>query len=428
VSGPAVAEIRPWRSGLVLPFPASAVNAALDRLVRPTQRVAGRRASSFRLCGYVGLAVAVAVSQAVVAAHGGSATTMGLLTVTAVGTFLALVVVASLVVGEEVLVYYHHEVAVLATSALVLWSLGRPVLAYLDAVVLGLAGFLACGRIGCLLVGCCHGRPARVGAVYGDEHATHGFTAGYVGVRLLPVPAIEAAAVAGIVVGGLVQVRAGAAPGQALVWHVAAYGAIRSWLELLRGDPGRPHVAGLSQAQWTAVLLVAAVAVAVGAGAVPGTGPVIAVSLALTGAAAGVAARRGRRDRRSGGLLAPRHLAELAALVGASSSAPAVPPGAEAPRVMGPSSAGVVLSTGSGAGAEGGGEHYALSVHARGLTSPEAVHLARVILRVRHPDVAVAHVVAGRAGVHHLVVPAHSFAAAPAGSYEVAEVAATPVS
>ena len=31
---------------------------------------------------------------------------------------------------------------------------------YLDATALGLGAFLACGRVGCTLAGCCHGRPA----------------------------------------------------------------------------------------------------------------------------------------------------------------------------------------------------------------------------------------------------------------------------
>jgi len=396
VVGPGVGvEVRTWRGSLPAPRVVAAVNRGLDRLVRPTVTVAGHPASTFRLCGYAGLVVAVAVSQAVVAAHGRSPLVMAGLTVTAVATFLVLVMVTTLVVGEEVIVYFHHQVAVLTTCLALLWVLDEPILAYLDAVLLGVGGFLLCGRVGCLLVGCCHGRPARLGARYRQEHADHGFPAGYVGVRLLPVPVVESLAVAGIVAVGIGLVAGGAPPGQALVWYVVAYGAVRSWLELLRGD-GRPQAGGISHGQWTGVALVAGTNAAVGAGLLPGAAAVGPIALAVTVAAALVAWARWRRSPRDAEIHSPRHLAEVAGMLRDLAGRP---PGLH---VTGPSSAGVVISGTSGIAGHTH-DHYGLS--AQPSLSPRAAHdLAQAVLRARHPEAATAHLIEGTNSVHHLLV------------------------
>ena len=56
-------------------------------------------------------------------------------------TFLTLTMATKIVTGTEALVYYHHQVAVLTTSALLLNGLREPVLPYLDVTALGLGGF-----------------------------------------------------------------------------------------------------------------------------------------------------------------------------------------------------------------------------------------------------------------------------------------------
>lgn len=436
-------EVRTWRGQRLLPRwrPASramaAVNSTLDRLVRPTVTVAGRRVSSYRFCGYVGLAVAIAVSQAVVAAHHLSPAVMALLTLTAVTTFLALVTVTKLVMGEELIVYYHHEIAVLTTTVTLLWVLDQPILGYLDAVMLGIGGFLLCGRVGCLLVGCCHGRPARLGARYRHEHAEHGFTAGYVGVRLLPVPVLESLAVTAIVVAGVIQVAGGAEPGAALVWYVIAYGAVRSWLELLRGDPGRPHAWGVSHGQWIALGMVGSVSLAVWTGTAPGDSRASGVALAATMAACSLAWARWRSDPGAADVVAPRHLAEVAAMLRGLAGRP---PGLH---VTGPTSAGIIISgdsidtvdtapvahagerqsaeavhtahAGQPRGADstatagpGRHRHYALSTRASRLSPAAAQALARVVLRLLHPEATAGHLLTGDSGVHHLLVPSPS--------------------
>ena len=122
-----------------------------------------------------------------------------------------------IVTGRESLVYYHHEVAILSVSAGLLTSVGLPVLPYLDVTALGLGVFLVCGRCGCLMVGCCHGKPFRWGLRYSEAHAREGFPAAcYVGARLFPVQALEALVVGTIVSACAIAVLRGAAPGTAV--------------------------------------------------------------------------------------------------------------------------------------------------------------------------------------------------------------------
>jgi hypothetical protein len=125
------------------------------------------------------------------------------LVLTAVLTFLALAMVTKIITGEENLIYYHHEIAVMVVAACLLNLLYQPVLPYLDITILGLGTFLAFGRVGCLMVGCCHGRPHGRGVCYRAEHAAAGFTPYLVGVRLFPIQAVESVWVFSIVVVGV---------------------------------------------------------------------------------------------------------------------------------------------------------------------------------------------------------------------------------
>ena len=52
-----------------------------------------------------------------------------------------------------------HVWVALGAVALLRWAAGAPVLPGLDVLAVGLCPFLACGRLGCVTVGCCHGQP-----------------------------------------------------------------------------------------------------------------------------------------------------------------------------------------------------------------------------------------------------------------------------
>jgi Prolipoprotein diacylglyceryl transferase len=160
------------------------INGRLDRLARPEVRLLGRVRPAFLVCGYTGLAAAVALALTLVGLRGLSPWVFGGIILTSMATFLALAMATKIVTGREMLIYYHHEVAVMAVAAGYLWLLCRPMLPYLDITLLGVGTFLAFGRVGCLMAGCCHGRPHGWGVRYREEHAAAGFTPCFVGVRL----------------------------------------------------------------------------------------------------------------------------------------------------------------------------------------------------------------------------------------------------
>lgn len=230
-----------------------------SRFLAPYLHFGTRKVSSFTFCGIVGVTAAVALAMTLTAHRGLPLGVMAAIVVSAIATFFAVILVTKVITGVEQIIYYHHEIAVLVVAAIVARLFGAPVLAYLDATILGIGAFLFCGRIGCLLVGCCHGRPSRFGVRYGDEHVACGFTWYYAGIPLFPLQLVEAVWVLVVVIVSSVDVWRGAPYGAALAAYVVAYDFARFALEYFRGDPARPYTAGLSQAQWISFWLTAAV-------------------------------------------------------------------------------------------------------------------------------------------------------------------------
>ena len=121
-------------------------------------------------------------------------------------------------------------------------------------------------RIGCLLNGCCHGRPTRLffGVVFLDARSR--VPRSLLGVPLHPSQVYEAVGASLIFL--LLRRTAlprgrGPAPGTAFLLFVALYASLRFATDFVRGsDPGLIRLGGLSTAQLMALLsLVAAVAV-----------------------------------------------------------------------------------------------------------------------------------------------------------------------
>jgi hypothetical protein len=170
-----------------------------------------------------------------------------------------------------------------------------------DAVTIGIATFLVFGRLGCLSVACCHGRPAqRSGVVYRNEHVEVGLWHRWAHRPLIPVQLIEAAGTFGLVVVALV---AAATPGTASLVLGVGYSTMRFFLEHARGDSARPFFYGISEAQWcclaVAVLCVVARPMWI----------TVSVLLMLSGAVTILVVRRVHRE-----LELPQHLRELAEL------------------------------------------------------------------------------------------------------------------
>ena len=317
---------------------------------------------------------------------GSPAVGLGLIALAA-ATFLAVAMGTKVLLGEERLTFYHHAAALALVCGAAAAALGQPLLHMLDVGAAGLAAALSGARVGCLLVGCCHGRPAGWGIRYPPAHAAEGFPAHLVGVRLVPVQAMESLLAAALAALGTILVLQGARPGTFLAACAGSYAAGRFLLEVLRGDPDRRRRAGLTQAQWTSLAIAAGVPAAAIAGLLPRAAweSAPAALLAVT-----IAATAWRRRSGVERLLRPDHVRELADAARAASSRPARR-----------TSEGLLLT----AEQVGGTRLYAFSRAPAALTPAAAGAVARLLLRLRHPGAA--HELAtGGNGVYHLLVSA----------------------
>lgn len=226
------------------------LNSLLDELPRTTFGALAREAPAFRSCGVAGYHVALAATLAAALLGGRSPLVAAALAAVSAWSFLVHALIWRRVRGRERLVLLEHVWVTLACTAPAAWWLGAGAGA-LDPVAVGLAFFLAFGRVGCTLAGCCHGRPSSVGLVYDERHVSEGFPSHLVGIRLFPVQPLEAAGLLAIGVTGLAAMPF-ARPGHVLAGFLFGYAVLRFGLEGLRGDR-RPHLLGLSQARWMAI-------------------------------------------------------------------------------------------------------------------------------------------------------------------------------
>lgn len=362
----------------------TSLNNRLDALVRT--RVRGL--SAFQVCGITGLLLAVAQSILLVIHQGLSLLVLSVLLSVAVPTFFGLAMATKIVTGKEQLIYYHQEIALMIAAGVTLWLLRQPVLPYLDVTILAIGTFLVCGRVGCLMVGCCHGRPCPLGVRYRDEHADAGFTRHYVGIRLFPIQIVESLWVLVVVAVGCAMVLRGNPPGAALAWYVVAYDIGRFGFELLRGDPARAYLRGFSEGQWTSVVLMALVTGAELAGWLPLEIWHVATTAGMVLAMPAIAFFRQEKRR----LLQPRHVGEIAEILASLSAA--------GPVQIGSTSLGIRIST----GVAGSTRHYALSSGRGVLREENARALAELIRQLKHPESPSKLV--DRKGVFHLLVEA----------------------
>lgn len=234
-------------------------NRLMDHNIRPEIILFQKSRSSFKVFGYSGLLLAILLGFGLTFFRGLSPWVLLGLTGVAMLTFLALAMFMKILTGEEQLIYYHHEIAIMLMAALFLKLLRYPPLPYLDIVILGIGTFLACGRVGCLMVGCCHGKPHKFGVRYNHDHVEAGFTRHYEGIRLFPIQIVEALLVLLTVIIGVLWIFNNAAPGEVMTWYIVAYDIGRFIFEFFRGDPDRPYFLGFSEAQWISVILMIAV-------------------------------------------------------------------------------------------------------------------------------------------------------------------------
>jgi len=386
-----------------------AVNAALDRFVRTEIALGHRSWPAFRACGYTGLALAIVLTMGLAIHQGMSPWVMATVILASVLTFFGLARAVLVLTGRESLTYYHQQVAIVTVAVVLLRLLRQPLLPYLDADILGVGLFLACGRVGCLMVGCCHGRLCRWGVCYRQEHAKAGFPRYLVGVRLFPIQAVASLYVLSIVLVGSALVLGGRPPGAATAWYVVAYGVGRFCIEFVRGDSVRPYVWGFSEAQWTSLVLMGAVLGAEASGILTFRPWHLAATvwLALTMLIVALVRRFRRTPKHQ--LLHPRHVREVAAAVdllsqqttegGLASEASSATSDV---RVLG-TSLGVLLSGGRIEEGSSSIHHYALSRRDGPMIQEWAGALADLIVKLRHAD-AQSELIAGGDGVYHLLI------------------------
>jgi hypothetical protein len=359
-----------------------------SRFLSPHLQFGTRKLSSFTFCGIVGVIAAVALAMTLTAHRALSLGVMAAIVVAAIATFFAVILVTKVITGVEQIIYYHHEIAILIVAALTARLFGAPVLAYLDATILSIGAFLFCGRIGCLLVGCCHGRPSRFGIRYGDEHVACGFTWYYAGIPLFPLQLVEAVWVLIVVLVASLDVWRGAPYGAALAAYVVAYDVARFALEYFRGDPARPYTAGLSQAQWISFWLTAAVVAAELRGVLPLRAWHLATLIVLVAAMiATIIARRAVPH--------VHHVREVANIVAGD-----LQPSVAAVQTTG----GLRLSASRVVDRGQRVSIFAFSIPSMPMSESEAAAMVRLILQLRRVTAPV-RVLRTEAGVFELIVP-----------------------
>jgi Prolipoprotein diacylglyceryltransferase len=321
---------------------------------------------------------------------------------------LALIMITKIILGEERLTYCHHEIAIILVTALLSWLLAEPVLSYLDVSILGLGLGLMCGRVGCLMAGCCHGTPCRCGVRYGPEHVAAGFSPYYSMTRFFPVQIIEAMWVGGTVAIGCLLVLLGFTPGAALSLYICAYGAGRFFLEFVRADTDRAYLWGFSESQWLSLLLMWAVVLGDFLRILPFQWWHVATTALVSLTMLAVATSRRLKREVNYRLLLPRHIEEIAqALDSTSNHADGNGAGARHHARRGIpidcTSLGVQISAGRIKVAGKFLYHYALSNKTANMTEASARSLARLILQIRHPA-GKSNIIPGNRGVFHLLV------------------------
>ena len=372
-------------------------NSNLEKLVHPEIRLIHRPCPSFQVCGYTGLALAILLSMSLVVYQHLSPLVMLGIILAAVLTFFAQAIITKIILGEEDLVYYRHEIAVMVVAALLLWLLRQPILPYLDTTLLGVGIFLACGRIGCLMVGCCHGRPHSWGVCYRQDHAAAGFESCYVGVRLFPSQLIESLWVLCIVVVGSILVLTEHRPGTALAWYVIAYDVGRFYGEFMRGDAERPYLWGFSEAQLVSVLLMCVVVWAEIANILPFQLWHVLVTLCVVCTLLGVVLKRRLHKTPMHRLLHPYHMREIAEVLQRITNA--LPTGIHVEST----SLGIQLSFSQIKSEAGILYHYALSCQKGDMAEEMARRSAKLIVQLKHP-LSSSELIRGNQGVFHLLV------------------------
>lgn len=149
------------------------------------------------------------------------------------------------------LVFYGGLIGATLGVLIHLWRRRLPLWKFADTLAPSIPLGHVFGRTGCLLNGCCHGRPTDVpwAIHFPADHATHG-----VGVH--PTQIYEAALNLGLYAGLAWLYRRKQYDGQIFAFYLVSYAVVRSVVESFRGDYATGYFGGrLTPGQMVSVLI-----------------------------------------------------------------------------------------------------------------------------------------------------------------------------
>ena len=238
------------------------LNRSLDQIVRPRAHLSGRIWNTYLIWQYIGFAIGALLISVITFLKALSPLVIaGVITIpilTSILLFKSMDIIGS---PYPLLIWarkgiYHYQILSIASAIVFLWLIEEPILLYVDVLVIGFTGAQINGRIGCLMVGCCHGRPHPWGVCYGEKHVEAGYRNYLQGARLLPVQLFEAIWLLFLTIIAIIFLLNGHIPGEVLAWYVVGYGTGRFFLEFLRADTDRLYFQQFSEAQWTTLILI----------------------------------------------------------------------------------------------------------------------------------------------------------------------------
>lgn len=210
--------------------------------------------NAFHKFGIVGYITAILTSMILIHQLRLSLWVIAIVSLVAAFGFFFLNMVIKIGLKRENIVYYHHEIFILFLCGVVLFLLKLPVWRYLDVIIIAIGVFLFWGRMGCFAVGCCHGRLSTFGCIYKETAQSQYIAPAYIGYKIFPMQILESIFVL-ILVSFLIFLVPYSKPGFILLLYNLFYGVYRFLAEFYRGDTDRPYIWGISEAQFTSLIL-----------------------------------------------------------------------------------------------------------------------------------------------------------------------------
>jgi phosphatidylglycerol:prolipoprotein diacylglycerol transferase len=154
-------------------------------------------------------------------------------------------------------VFYGGLIVAVAVGLWLVRRYGLPMWTTADLFAPGIALGHVIGRLGCLLAGCCYGRPTDVPwAITFTDPVAAANVGTPLGIPLHPTQLYDAGAELLIMIGLLLTERKGRTyPGRTFWLYILLYGVSRFIIEMYRGDE-RGAMLGLSTSQFISVLAV----------------------------------------------------------------------------------------------------------------------------------------------------------------------------